>query len=324
MNKDTILTKEGFTILVVIPGLIWGGPALTAVLIKRFVPGVRPVSGFYKTEPDTEEYVDTEFTKKHANEEDEDEGSIRDSQSNDSYHDLPLFNLTLENQRPSIRKQGCKGCLAHVPWSTILGLFECSADTVNIITSVLLWIDEWRNHSNPLDIQHRSQTYAFLAFTIVLYYLIEIYNIRKIYNVFFDRSSFKRIQKIKSDCINPKNFKFWLWIWFYPNMCVIAPHAALLKVWFHWVSTVYTIYFMVQNRPLTPAMAGKIFSTVIEIPISIAQLIMLTMSFHQLRKIHKMKLKKKEWIAMITKVYGGMWVPIPHVSKIFLEKRKKF
>jgi len=105
-------------------------------------------------------------------------------------------------------------------------------------------------------------------------------------------------------------------------MCVIAPNAALLKVWFHWTGVVYTLYYL-KTHDLTPALAGKIFSLIIEIPVSLAQIIMITISWTQLREIGNTHLRDREWCTLVHKVYARWSSPLPKLTTVFLEKKRR-
>jgi len=397
-------SNRGLNALIVVPALVFGGPCITALLLKKCVPGVKGKRKFSTPNLDEgpglqEPNVEVSETKEPSapipcvttNTLPSEVSTSQAPSPSDSvsitiaypsfrasftYSLAPSFNslpvptpepipsASSSSPRPILDKpveetsssrnlsipllvsengslpisensQKCskfhtfvKQYIQSVPWSIFLGLFEFCADTVNLITSLIVWIDEWKSHPNPLD--HREHVYALLAFIIILYVTLELIMIRSMYEHFFHHPMARTARYLQAmnklyhnDCTNPRNIKFWLWIWYYPNMCVLAPNAALLKVWFHWIGVGYTIYFL-RTHPITPALVGKLFDLIIEIPVSVAQLVIITISFIQLRQINDVKLKDEEWCDLVKRVYAdNWWTPLPRLTTEFLAAKKR-
>jgi len=188
------------------------------------------------------------------------------------------------------------------------------ADLANLITSFIVWLvgfgqsEAWKS----LEANGEQQVYLILALFVVLFIGIEIYVVTSMYRLYGDKDK---------HCFDFRNFKFWLWIWFFPNMCVVATNAAMIKVWFHWISVGYTSIYLATHK-FTPALYSKLASYLLEIPISFAHLIILIITFVHLRRVPDITLTTHEWEKLVLEVQANFRTPLPRLIDVLLAKKQ--
>jgi len=275
--------------VILVPVFLVAGPCLTFILIKLCCPGLKPKRPMISME--NLHLADRE--------------GRRTAVSLDASHKQQYY-----ASAPSVPRQ--KSFIP--PPSMIIAFFSFFADLANLITSFVVWLvgigtdDEW----NSLENNGEQQVYFILALFVVFFILLEAWVVIYIYHFYGDKDK---------HCMNVRNFKFWLFIWFFPNMCVVAPNAAMIKVWFHWISVTYTSLFIATHK-FTPALYSKLASYLLEIPISFAHLIILIITFVHLRRVPDITLTTHEWEKLVLEVQANFRTPLPRLIDVLLAKKQ--
>jgi len=283
----------GVKSVIVVPVFLFAGPCLTFVLIKLFCPGLKPKRAPQASiEQISLDEIDEDGRRSAM--------SLANSAKQQQYASAPVAPRSKKSMIP--------------PPSIIIAFFSFFADLANLITSFVVWIvgigqdEAW--HS--LEVNGEQQVYLILALFVVLFIGIETYVVTYMYHLYGDKDK---------HCVDFRNFKFWLWIWFFPNMCVVAPNAAMIKVWFHWISVCYTsLYF--ATHTFTPALYSKLASYILEVPIAFAHLIIMIITFVNLRRVSEITLETHEWEKLTLEVQANFRTPLPRLVDVLVSKKQ--